>query len=151
MTKPVLFLRIASVLTLIHAVLHTIGGVFGKVGPGPASVAVEAMKVNQFLLMGNMRSFWDFYRGMGLAATISLTSEGILFWQLGTLAKTDARHLRPIVATFAVAYSVLALNSNTYFFLAPVIAEILIVACLGLAFITSGSEVAASSETLQQA
>jgi hypothetical protein len=47
-------------------VLHTIGGVFGKVGPGPATTAVEAMKINQFLLMGQMRSFWDFYRGLGL-------------------------------------------------------------------------------------
>ena len=151
MTKPVLFLRIASVLTLIHAVLHTIGGVFGKVGPGPAEVAVEAMKVNQFLLMGNMRSFWDFYRGMGLAATISLTSEAVLFWQLGTLAKTDARRLRPIVTTFAVAYSVLAVNSNIYFFVAPVIAEILIVACLGLAFVTAGSVAAAHVETMERA
>ena len=86
MTKPVLFLRIASVLTLIHAVLHTIGGVFGKVGPGPAAVAVEAMKVNQFLLMGNMRSFWDFYRGMGLAVSIFLTFEAVVFWLLSSLA-----------------------------------------------------------------
>jgi hypothetical protein len=151
MTKPVLFLRIASVLTLIHAVLHTIGGVFGKVDPGPAAVAVEAMKGNQFLLMGNMRSLWDFYHGMGLAATISLTSEAVLFWQLGMLAKTGARRLRPIMATFAVAYSVLAVNSNTYFFVAPVIAEILIVACLGLAFVTAGSEVAVGNETLARA
>jgi hypothetical protein len=35
MRKPVLFLRVAAVLTFLHAVLHTIGGVFGKVGPGP--------------------------------------------------------------------------------------------------------------------
>ena len=28
MTRPVLFLRIASALTFIHAVLHTVGGVF---------------------------------------------------------------------------------------------------------------------------
>jgi len=48
MNKPVVFLRIASVLTLIHAVLHTIGGVFGSVDPGPAAVAVAAMKANQF-------------------------------------------------------------------------------------------------------
>jgi len=78
------------------------------------------MKVNQFLFMGNMRSFWDFYRGLGLGATISLTAEGILFWQLSYLAKTDAKRLRPILATFAVAYTVLAVNSFTYFFLAPV-------------------------------
>ena len=43
MNKPVVFLRIASVLTLIHAVLHTIGGVFGSVDPGTPAVAVAAM------------------------------------------------------------------------------------------------------------
>ena len=58
--RPVLLLRIAAVLTFIHAVLHTIGGVFGKVEPGPATIAVQAMKMNQFLLMGHTRSFWDF-------------------------------------------------------------------------------------------
>jgi hypothetical protein len=139
MMKPALFLRIAAVLTFIHAVLHTIGGVFGKTGPGPATVAVQAMKMNQFLLMGHMRSFWDFYRGMGLCATISLTAEAVLFWQLGSLAKTDARRLRPILATFLVAYSGLAVNSYAYFFLGPVIAEILIAACLGLAIVTAKS------------
>jgi len=66
-----LFLRIAAVLTFIHAVLHTIGGVFGDVGPGPAATAVQAMKVNQFLVMGHMRSFWDFYHGFGLGISIS--------------------------------------------------------------------------------
>jgi hypothetical protein len=131
--KPVIFLRIASVLTLIHAVLHTIGGVFGSVEPGPASVAVTAMKANQFLLMGNMRSFWDFYHGMGLGVTISLTSEALVFWLLGNLAKTDAVRLRPILAVFLVAYLVLAVNSFTYFFIGPVIAEILIALCLGTA------------------
>ena len=84
------------------------------------------MKANQFPLMGNMRSFWDFYRGMGLAVTIFLTSEAIVFWQLGSLAKTDVRRIRPILITFLVAYSVLAVNSYTYFFLGPVIAEIFI-------------------------
>ncbi len=141
--KPVVFLRIASVLTFIHAVLHTIGGVFGKVGPGPAAVAVEAMKTNQFLLMGHMRSFWDFYRGMGLAVTIFLTAESILFWQLGSLAKTDPQRLRPIMATFLVAYAAIAVNSYTYFFLGPVIFEILIVACLGSAIVTAKPQAAA--------
>jgi hypothetical protein len=140
--KPTLFLRIAAVLTFIHAVLHTIGGVFGKTEPGPA-VAVQAMKMNQFLLMGHTRSFWDFYRGMGLAATISLTAEAILFWQLGSLAKTDAPRLRPILATFLVAYCVLAVNSYAYFFLGPVIAEIFIAGCLGMGIISARSQVSA--------
>jgi hypothetical protein len=142
MNKPVLFLRVVSGLTLLHAVLHTIGGVFGKVDPGPAAVAVEAMKANQFLLMGNMRSFWDFYRGLGLGATISLTAEGILFWQLSNLAKSDSRRLRPILATFAIAYTVFAANSFTYFFLAPVIVELIMALFLVLAIVTAKPDAA---------
>jgi hypothetical protein len=151
MKKPALFLRVASVLTFIHAVLHTMGGVFGKVGPGPAATAVEAMKTNQFLLMGHMRSFWDFYRGLGLGATISLTAEAILFWQLASLAKTDAQRLRPILATFLVAYATLAVNSYTYFFLGPVIAEIFIAACLGLAIVTAKPQAVVSAGVAQRA
>jgi hypothetical protein len=143
MNKPVVFLPIAAVLTFIHAVLHTIGGVFGHVDPGPATVAAQAMKINQFLLLGHLRSFWGFYRGLGLAATISLTSESIAFWQLASLAKTGVQRLRPILVTFAVAYSVLAVNSYTYFFIAPVIVEIIIAACLGMAIVTAKSHLEA--------
>jgi hypothetical protein len=139
--KPVIFLRVASILTLIHAVLHTIGGVFGSIDPGAAAVAVEAMKVNTFPLMGHTRSFWDFYRGMGIGVSISLTVEGIAFWLLGSLAKRDAEALRPILATFAVGYLALSLNSYTYFFLGPVIAEILIAACLLFAIFTAKTQV----------
>jgi hypothetical protein len=144
MNKPVVFLRIAAVLTLIHAVLHTVGGVFGQIDPGPATVAVQAMKINQFLLMGHLRSFWDFYRGLGLGLTIFLTSESIVFWLLASLAKTEAGRIRPILITFAAAYAVFAVNSYTYFFIGPVIAEILIAACLGMAIVTAKSHSAAS-------
>ena len=138
--KPVIFLRVAAVLTLIHAVLHTIGGVFGHIDPGAASVAVEAMKVNTFPLMGHTRSFWDFYRGMGIGVSISLTVEGVAFWLLGSLARHDAARLRPILATFTVGYLALSVNSYTYFFLGPVIAEILIAACLLFAISTAKTQ-----------
>jgi hypothetical protein len=148
--RPTLFLRIAAVSTFIHAALHTIGGVFGKPTPGHATVAVEAMKINQFLLMGHTRSYWDFYRGLGLGATISLTAEAILFWQLGSLAKTDARRLRPILSTFLVAYIAMAVNSNAYFFMGPVIAEIVIAACLGLAIVAAEPQAVAYTRTAAQ-
>ena len=61
MNKPVVFLRIASVLTLIHAVLHTVGGVFGSVDPGPSAVAVAAMKANQFPIMGAYAQLLGFF------------------------------------------------------------------------------------------
>jgi hypothetical protein len=128
--KPVVPIRTASILLFIHAAMHTIGGVFGHQQPGPQTIAVAAMKSNQFLLMGHLRSFWDFYRGMGLGITISLTAEAVLLWQLASLAKINPRFARPMLITFAVAYAAFAVNSYTYFFAGPVIAELLVVALL---------------------
>jgi len=139
--KPAIFLRIASVLTIVHALLHTIGGVYSSPDPGPQTVAVTAMKANQFLLMGHMRSYFDFYRGMGLAGTISLTAEGIIMWQLGNLVKTAGVRLRPVLGTFLLAYTVMSVNSNAYFFWGPVVAEILIAACFLGAMVTAKAPV----------
>jgi hypothetical protein len=133
--KPVIFLRIASVLTFIHAALHTIGGVFGGVAPGAQQVAVSAMKANEFVAMGVTRTYWDFYMGFGLVVSVFLTVEAVVFWQLSSLAKTDALRLRPVLATFVVGYLGAAVVSYRYFFVAPVITEILIALCLGLAIV----------------
>lgn len=135
--RPVVFLRVAAVLTLIHALLHTIGGVYGSPEPGPQLAAVTAMKTNQFLLMGNMRSYWDFYMGMGLGVSIFLTVDAVVFWVLSSLARNDSWRLRPIYAVFAAGYLVFAVNSYEHFFLAPVIVEIVIALCLAAAFFTS--------------
>jgi hypothetical protein len=131
--RTVIFLRIASVLTFIHAALHTIGGVFGKAAPGPEQAVVTAMQVNQFQVMGVTRTFWDFYMGFGLGASVFLTVEAVVFWQLSSLAKTDALRLRPVIAAFLVGFLGMAVVSYRYFFAAPVITEILIALCLGLA------------------
>ena len=140
--KPVVFLRIASVLTFIHSVLHTIGGVFGTPEPGAAATAAEAMRSNHFLFMGVLRSYWEFHRGLGLAVTIFLTAEAIVFWQLGSMAKADAAPLRPILATFMVGYLAFAVNSCIYFFPVPIVFEVLIALCLGLALATAKPAVA---------
>ena len=134
--KPTVYLRIASVLTLIHALLHTIGGVFGETPPNVQPV-VDAMQGNQFLVMGVMRTMWDFHKGFGLVASVSLTVEGLVFWQLGTLAKSDAMRLRGIIATFLIGYLCISVISYRYFFAGPVITEILIALCLGLAIWSS--------------
>ncbi|WP_109485179.1 LIC_13387 family protein [Occallatibacter savannae] len=134
--KPVLFLRIASVLVLIHAVLHTVGGVFGKPAPGVAS-AVAAHMRTQFPVFGVTRSYADFYLGLGLGITIFLTADALLLWILASMAKTDASRLRPLIAVFALAYLAFAVNSYMFFFPAPVVAEVLIVASLIAAIVTA--------------
>jgi len=137
--KPVIFLRIASVLTLIHAILHTIGGVFGKPEPGIATMVAATMR-SQFFFFGVMRSYSDFYLGMGLAVSIFLTVEAVAFWLLASLAKQDAARLRPLVAMFTLGYVAMAINSWAFFFAAPVIVELLIAACLAAAIFTASPD-----------
>jgi hypothetical protein len=147
--KPTLWLHIASVLTFLHAVLHTIGGVFGKPHSEPELAAVAAMQSNRFQVMGLERSYWYFYRGMGLSVSIFLLVGAVVFWQLGSLAKTDASRLRPILATFVAGYLAFAVCSWEYFFAPPVVVEILIALCLAVAFLTSPKTLGANPRATQ--
>ena len=133
--RPTPWLRAASILTILHAIAHTIGGVFGSTPPGPAETAVASMKANTFLVMGLTRSFWMFYRGMGLCVTIFLTIEAVVFWLLGNAVRNSDANLRPVLIAFLAGYLALAVDSFVYFFAPPVIVEILIAACLAMAIV----------------
>ncbi len=128
-----IYLRIASILTLVHSVLHTIGGVFGKPLPGVAAMVAATMQANRFQVFGVIRSYADFYFGCGLGLTLFFTVDALVFWLLGSLARTEAARLRPILAVFLLGYLALAVNSNFYFFVGPVIVEVLIALSLGMA------------------
>ncbi len=141
--KPTLFLRIASILTLVHSALHTIGGVFGKPAPGVAAATDAIIRANHFVVFGATRSYWDFLRGMGLAVTIFLTAEGLIFWLLASLAKKHAMELRPILWVFALAYLAFAVNASLYIFAPPAVVEVLIAACLVAAIARAKSAEAA--------
>lgn len=134
--KPVIFLRVASVLTLIHAILHTVGGVFGKPAT-PAAAAVAAEMRTQFPVFGLMRSYSDFYLGMGLGVAIFLTMDALLLWILASMARRDAAQLRPLLAVYALGYLAFAFNSYAFFFAMPVITELLIVAFIIAAIVTA--------------
>ena len=136
--KPVVYLRIASILTLIHSIMHTIGGTFGKPPSAQAAMIAASMRY-RFEVFGVMRSYADFYRGMGLGITIALTMDAAILWLLASLARSDSARLRPILAVFLMGYLALALNSFTFFFSGPVIAELLIVACIAGAILTAKS------------
>ena len=134
--KPAVFLRIASILTFIHSVLHTVGGVFGKPVNG-AAAAVAANMRTPFPVFGLTRSYSDFYMGIGLGVTISLTMDAVLLWILASMARRDAVRLRPLITIFALGYSAFSLNSYVFFFAYPIINEMLIVICLVAAIVTA--------------
>jgi len=68
-----------------------------------------------------------------------LLVQGILFWQLGTMAKTNAAPLRPIILLFCLNFLATTLVAFRYFFIAPAITELLIAAFLAGAFFAAGS------------
>lgn len=74
--------------------------------------------------------------GFGLGITIFLTLEALVFWLLASRVQTEGAKLRPVLLVFALGYLALAANSFRFFFLAPVINELLIVLCLVLAIAT---------------
>jgi hypothetical protein len=135
---PTLFLRIASVLSLIHCVLHTVGGVFGSPKHGAEEIAViETMKSHHFEIAGSMRSYWDFFFGYGLLVTIVLFFLSVFFWQLASLARTNPAWMRPILIVFCLNFLAMSLVAWKYFFIAPAVVEILIAVSLALAFVKS--------------
>lgn len=142
--KTTLYLRIASVLAIIHAILHTIGGVLSKPNNGAPEIAViEAMKSRSFNVMGSMRTYWDFFYGYGWLLGLALLVEGILFWQLATIAKTNAAPIRPIIMLFCINFVVTTIIAWEYFFIAPAVTEILIAAFLAAAYFSASSARAA--------
>jgi hypothetical protein len=132
-----LFLRAASVLTLLHCIGHTIGGVFGADAAPPPEEApvIEAMKSHRFEMMGSMRSFWDFFFGYGLFISINFLIQAVLFWQLASLANKGVKEIRPIIACFFLGYIGFTILGWNYFFAAAAIHEALITILLGLALI----------------
>ncbi len=128
--NPVNFLRGASILAVIHSILHTIGGVFGKPDLAIQEQVLKTMRDNAFPIMGMTRTYADFYRGFGLAISVFLLAEGIVFWQLATMAKTDSARLKPVLITFTLLYLGMATVSAVYFFPPPVVTEVLLAACL---------------------
>ena len=138
------FLRIASVLSIFNCAGHTTG-VFSAPKHGAAEIAVvETMKSYHLDVMGSMRSYWDFLFGYGLSVTITLLVQAILFWQLATLAKRSPACVRPIAGLFFLNCIGIAIISWKYFFIGPAVSQLLIAACLGVAFAKTGSSAVAA-------
>ncbi len=133
-----LFLRIAAVVTLLYFAGHTAGMPWTPFTDPEAVPVVEAMKNKSFEESGFKGTYWDFYFGFGVIISAFLLVEAVVLWQLGSLAKTDAVRVRPIVAPFLVAYIVNAALAWKYFFAVPAVMAAVIALCLAIALVLAG-------------
>ena len=130
--------RIASVLLALYALAHTFG--FRRPADRPDGSTVAAlMRSTHVTVQGSRRTFWDFYVGFGLFATVFLLLSALLAWQLGGLS-ADALARVPWAATWglAITFAVLTVMTWRYFFVAPVVFSSLITLLLFLGAWSAG-------------
>jgi hypothetical protein len=132
-------LRVAALVALLQFLGHGAQFLRAKPTHGEAEVTVvAAMKAHRFPFGGSMRSYWDMYFGYGLEAAFICLVEAVLFWQLATIAGAAPAMVRPIVALFLVANLGHAILVMRYFFLVPLVPDVLIALLLAWTMVISG-------------
>lgn len=108
---------------------------------------LEAMRIHGFMAEGSEKTRWDLYFGFGVIISGYLLVQAIVLWQLGSMARTDPLRVRPIVASFVVAFPINAVLAWQYVFAVPAVMAVAIAICLALAPVTAGRTAAARQGT----
>jgi hypothetical protein len=95
-------LRAASILSLLIAAGHSLGGL-KKWSPMGANEVLNAMGSVRFQAMGVSRSYLDFYLGFGWSLSVAMLMQAALLWQLASLARTNGPQVRAMIVVFALA------------------------------------------------
>jgi hypothetical protein len=131
--KPVILLRITSVISLLFAVLHTIGGA-NSWSPVGENDVLRAMRSYRFDALGVSRSYLDLYLGLGFTVGVYLLLQAVLLWQLAAIANVDSVRIRPMIVSFFVASVVCAFLSWKFIFAPPAIFSAVIAVLLAFTF-----------------
>jgi hypothetical protein len=131
--KHVTAFRTSSVLLFVFCVLHTAGGMISQKSLGPASDAVfESMKRVHFDFNGADCTWYGFWFGFGITASIFLLLSSIVAWQLDRVPAELWPYLQVISWAFVVAHAGNTIISWKYFFTGPGVFGILITLLLAV-------------------
>jgi len=112
-------LRITSIISLLLAAGHTLGG-RSSWSPGGETETLRAMRAFHMNVFGVNRSYHDFYMGFGYSLSVLLLLQTVLLWQLAELARTQPQTVRPLLLVFLVASLASALVAWELLFPVPV-------------------------------
>lgn len=125
--------RLATYLLLFFCAGHTAGGMLSQKSLGPASDAVFAqMKAVHFDFNGADSTWYDFWFGFGLCASIFLLLSAAVSWTLDRVPSSAWPATRPIAIALILAQAANTYLSFRYFFLGPALFGVLIVLLLAL-------------------
>jgi hypothetical protein len=137
--KAPIWLRISSIVSVLFATGHSLGG-RKSWSPAGETEVLRAMKTVSYHVMGVDRSYWDFYAGFGWTLSVYQVLQAVLLWQLATIAKDEPRRVRPLVASFFVATVASALIAWKLIFAIPVVFSGVLAVCLALAYVACGRQ-----------
>jgi|ERR1041385_7939560 hypothetical protein len=134
--RTTLFLRIASVISLIFTLGHSLGGL-QKWSPIGDNEVLRAMTAVHFDAMGANRSYLDFYMGFGWSISVSMLMQTVLLWQIASLARKDPARVRPIIAVIALATAAGGAIAWRFIFPLPALFAVALVIPLAAAYIVA--------------
>jgi hypothetical protein len=131
-----MFLRIASIISLVFTIGHTLGG-RKQWSPMGDNEVLKAMSTVRFDAMGANRSYLDFFMGFGWSISVAMLLQTVLLWQLASLARTDPARLRPMIAAFAVATVASGIVAWRFIFPVPALFSVALLIPLVAAYIVA--------------
>jgi hypothetical protein len=146
--RTIVWLRISAVISLLFAVGHSLGGMqdWSPVADNPV---LQSMRAVSFHVMGVDRTYLDFYRGFGYSLSVSMFLQAALLWILGSLVRTHAAAVRPMIAAFVVAVGLGGIIAWRYLFPVPALFSLALCVPLIVAFIAAGRSPAVSAPASQ--
>ena len=117
-----LFLRIASIVSLLFAAGHTMGGTQSWSPPGRTEV-LRAMRSFRFDAEGARRSYHHLDLGSEFfTISVYMLLQAVLLWQVATIARSEpCPRVRPLIASFFLASLASAFVSWRFIFAIPVV------------------------------
>lgn len=113
--KPKIFIRISSVLMLLHTAGHTMGALTWKEAPNSTvAKVVSDMQTVHFLFMGRQASLGSFFEGYGVINIFVLLLLTIALWLFSNA--TDNPLTTKLLPVFAVFLLLMGVSEFVYFF-----------------------------------
>ena len=134
--NAVLWLRISSIVSLLFAAGHALGGRKAWSPMGETAV-LASMRTYQFTVGGVSRTYLDFYKGFGYCLSVAMLLQAIVLWQLIAIARTNPVLVRPIVGAIAAASIANVILSWVFLFPIPVVFGAALSICLAIAFLAA--------------
>ena len=135
-----LWLRIASVISLLFTAGHTMGGLKRWSPMGDNDVLRQMTSVH-FDTMGASRTYLDFFMGFGWSLSVAMLLQTVLLWQLASLARTNPAAVQPMIAVFVVATLASGVLAWRYLVPVPAFFSAALVIVLVVAYVAAGHAV----------